>query len=96
MIEELLSKPIDYSQKSLQQRAIDGEFGPVQRGVVTYPYSHSEKLYKDSFRAVVSGRLTHPYITTTVAGSGSIPFDLLSGSNCVHLLSAVNICSCQA
>ena len=39
-----------------------------------------QKLYHDEFSAVVAGRITHPFLTTS-AKSGSLPFNILSGSN---------------
>ena len=50
-------------------------------GVVKYPYSQTQRLYLDDFRAMVSSTISHPFVTTALAGSGSVPFNLLSGSN---------------
>ncbi len=81
ILDEIASRPIDFTTYSKAQRTIDGQFGPVQTGVVRYPYSTPERLYKSDFRAIVSNRLTHPYCLTAKAGAGSIPFNILSGSN---------------
>ena len=50
-------------------------------GVIKYPYSTAQKLYLNDFRAISAGQVTHPYVNTTTAGAGSIPFNILSGSN---------------
>jgi len=81
MMEEIIAQPIDFNYKSRQQRVIDGEFGTTQMGVVRYPYAPLQKLYKSDFRAIVSHTLTHPYCNTAVPGAGSLPFNILSGSN---------------
>ncbi len=63
------------------QRTIDGEFGPVMTGVVHYPSSQSQRLYMSDFRSICAGTITHPFVTTTLAGAGSLPHNILSGSN---------------
>ena len=81
MMDEIMARPKDFKSYSKAQRTIDGQYGPEQLGVVRYPYSTSERLYKNDFRAIVSNRLTHPYCLTCKKGAGSIPFNILSGSN---------------
>ena len=81
MMDEIMARPTDFKSYSKAQRTIDGQYGPEQLGVVRYPYSTSERLYKNDFRAIVSNRLTHPYCLTCKKGAGSIPFNILSGSN---------------
>ena len=67
--------------KPVVQRMIDGDIGPAPMGgVIHYPYSSAQRLYLDDFRASVSNTLTHPYVTSAVSGSGSVPYHLLSGS----------------
>jgi hypothetical protein len=39
-----------------------------------------QKLYHEEFSAVVAGRITHPFLTTSNK-AGSLPFNILSGSN---------------
>lgn len=80
-LDRFINAPLDYTIKSRQQREIDGEFGPAQTGVQNYPYAPSERLYNTDFKAIVSNRLAHPYCNTAVAGAGSIPFNILSGSS---------------
>ena len=81
MMDEIMARPKDFKSYSKAQRTIDGQYGPEQLGVVRYPYSTSERLYKNDFRAIVSNRLTHPYCLTCKKGAGAIPFNILSGSN---------------
>lgn len=49
-------------------------------GVTTYPYKQSEMLYREDFQGIIASRITHPFLTTAVHG-GSLPFNVLSGSN---------------
>ena len=67
--------------KSLMDQKIDGDYGPKMTGVISYPYSRSQKLYMDDFRALVAGSIDHPYVVSTGFNTASIPYDLLSGSN---------------
>ena len=67
--------------KSLMDQKIDGDYGPKMTGVISYPYSHSQKLYMQDFRALVAGSIDHPYVVSTGFNTASIPYDLLSGSN---------------
>lgn len=83
-----LSTPQRYDEfppkpKSETQRNIDGEMGPAMIGVTTYPFSRSQRLYLQDFRALVAGTITHPYMSTASHGTPgtSVPHDLLAGSN---------------
>jgi hypothetical protein len=67
--------------RSRLQRTIDGEFGPPMTGVLHYPFSQAQRLYLEDFRSVVAGTITHPFVTTTRPGAGSLPHNILSGSN---------------
>ena len=81
-IAERAPKPtFNFARKSAMQRSIDGELGPKMTGVIHYPYSTSQRIYLSDFRAMVAGSVTHPYATTALHGSGSIPHNILSGSN---------------
>ena len=68
-------------RKSLAQKNIDGEYGPEMIGVTTYPYSRSQRQYLTDFRVLVAGTITHPFMATTGFNVGSVPHDLLAGSN---------------
>lgn len=67
--------------KSLAQKNIDGEYGPEMIGVTTYPFSRSQRQYLTDFRVLVAGSVTHPYMSTTGFNVGSVPHNLLAGSN---------------
>lgn len=67
--------------KSLAQKTIDGEYGPAMSGVTTYPYSRNQQLYLADFRCLVANTITHPFMATTGFNVGSVPHDLLAGSN---------------
>ena len=70
------------SNKAYVQKLIDGENGPAPMiGVIKYPFSTGQKVYIQDFRAMVSRDITHPFITSAVPGSGSMPHNLLSGHN---------------
>lgn len=60
---------------------INGELGPCapMEGVKRYPYTAGMRIYQDEFEAMVTSTITHPYVTTAVNNSESIPFDMLSG-----------------
>ena len=77
------SDPNALSESQAKMRAIiqgaDGS-GPPMAGVISYPYKVNERLYHDDFSAVVASRITHPFLKTT-APTGSLPFNILSGSN---------------
>ena len=49
-------------------------------GVTSYPYKVNERLYFDDFVGVVASRVSHPFLTTA-KHEGSLPFNVLSGSN---------------
>ena len=78
--EMLAASKVRRHRKSSTQRMIDGETGPPMTGVLNYPFSTSQRLYLSDFRAMASSTVTHPFVTTTVASAGSIPFNILSGS----------------
>ena len=69
------------SHKTLTQRNIDGELGVCapMMGVTRYPYTQTMRTYPEEFSAVVCSSITHPYVTTSVNNSSSIPFNLFSG-----------------
>ena len=69
------------SNKSKTDQMIDGDIGPKMDGVLTYPYTRSQRLYLGDFRALVATSIDHPFMTTTGFNSASVPHDLLSGSN---------------
>lgn len=69
------------SNKSKTDQMIDGDIGPKMDGVLTYPYTRSQQLYLEDFRALVASSIDHPFMTTTGFNSASVPHDLLSGSN---------------
>ena len=69
------------SSKSKTDQMIDGDIGPKMGGVLTYPYTRSQRLYLGDFRALVATSIDHPFMTTTGFNSASVPHDLLSGSN---------------
>ena len=75
------SDELNDSQKRMKKKiqGADGS-GPPMAGVMTYPYKVNERLYYEDFSAVVAGRITHPFLTTAKPG-GSLPFNILSGSN---------------
>ena len=77
----LLDKHRAKTSKSITQRLIDGELGPCapMDGVKRYPYTAGMRLYQEEFSALVCSTITHPYVTTSVNNSESIPFDVLSG-----------------
>lgn len=68
-------------RKTAIARLIDGDSGPPMSGVTTYPYSRAQQLYLEDFRALVAGSIDHPFMSTTGFNVGSVPHDLLSGSN---------------
>lgn len=49
-------------------------------GVKSYPYKVNEKLYYDDFAGIVASRCSHPFLTTS-KHEGSLPFNVLTGSN---------------
>jgi hypothetical protein len=59
---------------------IYGFTGPRMTGVISYPYSASQRLYRDDFEQIVASTITHPYCRTT-SKSGSLPHNILSGTN---------------
>jgi len=69
------------NRKTITQRVIDGELGPCapMMGVKRYPYTQTMRLYEEEFSAMVCSTITHPFVTTSVNNSQSIPFDMLSG-----------------
>ena len=60
---------------------IYGISGPPMTGVIHYPYSASQRLYRDDFEMSVMSTVTHPFCLTTKAGASSLPHNILSGSN---------------
>jgi hypothetical protein len=67
-------------QQDRLTKMIDGVLGPPMSGVQTYPYSVSQRLYHEDFKALVAGTITHPFMITA-RPVGSTPHNLLSGSN---------------
>ena len=59
---------------------IYGYTGPAMTGVISYPYSASQRLYRDDFEQMIAATITHPYCRTT-SKSGSLPHNILSGTN---------------
>ena len=58
---------------------IKGERGPAAMlGVLTYPYTTTQKLYHKEFSAVAAYTIQHPYMATAKP-TGSTPHNLLSG-----------------
>jgi len=66
---------------TVAKRYIYGELGPAMDGVIHYPYSASQRLYRDDFESMVMASITHPYCRTAKANTSSLPHDILSGSN---------------
>ena len=63
------------------ERYIKGELGPApMKGVTTFPYTVSQRLYHREFSAVVASTIQHPFMATAKPG-GSTPHNLLSGSS---------------
>ena len=54
--------------------------GPPMDGVIAYPYTTSQKLYRDDFETMIAAVITHPFCRTTVANASSLPHDILAGS----------------
>jgi hypothetical protein len=75
------SRSSQRTEKSLMDTMIDGDKGPKMSGVLTYPYSRSQRLYLDDFRCLVASSIDHPYMATTGFNVSSVPHDLLRGSN---------------
>lgn len=67
--------------KSQMAKIIDGDAGPCMKGVTTYPYSQSQRLYLEDFRALIATTIDHPFQATTAFNEASVPHDILSGSN---------------
>ena len=81
-IDRILAGPDPRGYMEPVQRQIIGDIGPAPMiGVIKYPYSTSQKIYLDDFRAMASNTITHPFVLSTVAGHGSIPHNILGGSN---------------
>lgn len=66
---------------TVAKRHIYGELGPAMDGVINYPYSAMQRLYRDDFESTVMASITHPYCKTAKANASSLPHDILSGSN---------------
>ena len=49
------------------------------RGVQSFPYTVSQRLYHHDFSAVVASTIQHPYMVTAKP-TGSTPHNILSGS----------------
>jgi len=79
--DEMYARHKSDGSKTITQRMIDGELGPCapMDGVKRYPYTAGMRLYQEEFSALVCSTITHPYVTTSVNNSESIPFDVLSG-----------------
>ena len=69
------------STKTDLQKAIDGDSGPPMTGVTTYPFSRAQRHYLEDFRSMVATSITHPSTVTTKGSQGSVPHNLVSGSN---------------
>ena len=74
-------RPGRFAHPTAAKQIIYGESGPAMDGVIHYPYTTSQRLYRDDFETMVMASLTHPYSKTTVSGASSLPHNILSGSN---------------
>ena len=62
------------------KRVIYGEVGPPMDGVIHYPYSSFQRLYRDDFESMVMASITHPFCRTAKANASSLPHNILCGS----------------
>ena len=59
---------------------IRGELGPApMTGVMTFPYTVSQRLYHQDFSAIAAATIQHPFMATAKP-IGSTPHNLLTGS----------------
>ena len=72
--------PTKYAMRAMINGTLDSANIAPMGGVTTYPYKINEKLYHEDFQGVVASRLTHPFLTTA-CHEGSLPFNVLTGSN---------------
>ena len=49
-------------------------------GVIHYPYSSFQRLYRDDFESMVMSSITHPFCATAKANASSCSHNLLTGS----------------
>jgi hypothetical protein len=66
------------------QRTLDVIYGrsgpPPMRGVLTYSFSRTQKVYREEFEQIVAGCITHPFLSVTRRQLQSAPHDLIVAS----------------
>ena len=78
------SRPANNRPNAADQRTLDVIYGrsgpPPMRGVLSYTFSPTQRIYREEFETILAGQLTHPFLSVTQRQLQSCPHDLISGA----------------